>query len=184
RVKASAQPTGKALKEREKKVTHLKALEASRRNGNTCGRGHSRSFLRKVSSVASDCQSAGYKKTIAAQRAALAEMKQHLHYLSSNTSNGLIPEVYVSNLVQTAISRCLNMQSDYDWVSKQLLRSSQQANEICSNDVHGRVQQAELSAYFTNHWFTSLAHIPGYFTAYQYNRDNNLQSQIQWRRKT
>lgn len=88
-MKTSAQSTRKASKEGEEKVTHLEALEASRRYGNTYGRGHSRSLLRKVSSSTSDCQSAGYKKTIAAQRAALEEMRQHLHYLSSNTSNGL-----------------------------------------------------------------------------------------------
>ncbi|VDL61720.1 unnamed protein product [Hymenolepis diminuta] len=96
RVKASAQSTRRTLEKEEEKVTHLEALEASRRYGNMYGHGHSRSLLRKVSSTASDCQSAEYKKTIAAQRAVLAEMRQHLHYLSSNRLNELSPDELIS----------------------------------------------------------------------------------------
>nr|CUU97919.1 hypothetical transcript [Hymenolepis microstoma] len=89
RAKASVQLTRKALNAEEEKVAHLEALEASRRNGSTSGCKHDRPFLRKAPSAESNCQSAGHEETIEAQRTALAEMRQRLHYLSSNTSNGL-----------------------------------------------------------------------------------------------
>ncbi|KAM7539915.1 hypothetical protein Aperf_G00000037673 [Anoplocephala perfoliata] len=103
RIKAPAQSARKALGNvMEKK----EAFETDRPSGNANGGvgGHAtgggkKRPLRKIASPDSptiDCRIAGHEETIAAQKAALAEMRRRLQYLSSNASNGLSSDELIS----------------------------------------------------------------------------------------
>ncbi|VDO03541.1 unnamed protein product [Rodentolepis nana] len=127
-------------------------MEASRRKRGTNRYKDGRPFPRKVPSAVSNCQSAGHEETIEAQRTALAEMRQRLHYLSSNTSNGISPDELIS-LEEAHRREVLGLRRQIKELRIQLecsRKGSSRWNKECSNSTGNGIEGDIASDLFSD----------------------------------
>lgn len=153
-IKASGQSARRALRNETEKI---EALEADRPSGNVNGGtdGHAsgggkKRPLRRIASPSIDCQSAGHEETIAAQKAALSEMRQRLQYLSSNTSNGLCKLSFLELLLVKERILALNFVVSLTILFRFPLQGLYQFSSICFHEFSGAPKISSVSLLLIN----------------------------------